>query len=71
VRLRSPRWVGGAVEREEDGLPCSGAKEMPASQAKARWRGRHGGEGCSVESAGAKVARRSAVVEGYRSASVR
>jgi hypothetical protein len=44
VRLRSPRWVEGAVEREEDGLSCSGAKEMPASQAEARWRGMLCGE---------------------------
>jgi hypothetical protein len=27
---RSPRRTGGVMEREEDGLPCSGVEEMPA-----------------------------------------
>jgi hypothetical protein len=42
--LENPRRAGGTVEREEDGLPCSSAKEMSAGRAVARWRGRHCGD---------------------------
>jgi hypothetical protein len=42
-------------------LPCSGAEEMPADGAKARWRGRHGQEVSAMESAVAEAVQRSAV----------
>ena len=46
---RSTRWrrlrrARGTVDREEDRLPRLGAMEIPADGAKARWRGRRGGE---------------------------
>jgi hypothetical protein len=56
------------VEREEDGLSCSGVEEIPAGGAKARWRGRCGGEGNRVEREVAEAAQRSAVTESFRDA---
>ena len=71
ARWRSQR-AGGTVEKEEDGLLCSGAEaEMPARGAEARWRGRHGGEGRVVESAVAEAVHRSVVAVRCRGAEVR
>jgi hypothetical protein len=56
--------AGGTVEREEDGLPCSGAEEMSAAER------RRDGEGDAVESTVAEAVLRSAVVESYRDAAV-
>jgi hypothetical protein len=62
---------GGTVEREEDGPSCSGVEEMPADGAEALWRGRRGEEESAVESTVVKAARRSAVAESCRGATVR
>jgi hypothetical protein len=59
------------VERDEDGLLCFGAEEMPTDRVEARWIGKHGGEGSAVESAVAKATRRSAIVESCRGSAVR
>ena len=42
--------------REEDRLSCFGAEEMLVGGAEARWRGRRGGEGSTMESAVAEAA---------------
>jgi hypothetical protein len=68
MRWRSTRRAGGAVEREEDGLSCSGVEEMPAGGAEARWRGRCGGEGNRVERTVTEAAQQSAVTESFRDA---